>query len=607
MNTKKIILLISSIVVIGAVSIWYFLGRNSILPKYIPSSVDVVFKINTLSVGRKIDFDEIKKLRSYKPLLDGMKEISEDSKIMSKIIENPSNLGISISQNIYFFAENAKSNLNKTVGCLVGISDPKKFNTMLDEFAKESDLISETVGEFKIYKSKTEEKHPELADSINNYIEDIEPEKQLIIAVNNEACLFYYAGENAEKGAKNIMSLKKENSLANNENYNEFEDQSGDFSIYVNYQSFIDKYYISLLPESLKKHINNTNAVSLNINFNDGNIEFTSKNYVKNVSLMNENMILKEEGLSDEQLELISPNGQILLGYMLNFNMPECIKILKTIPQYKSILGDINTQFGLSENEVETMFAGNLALTVNKLNSVQIESKEIDYENYDPETGNFKTTITNKEGTIPQFNLQLGIGNEKAFQKIMKKLQEMIPAQTFSSNGKNQFLIKTNSNFGNIHCVYVKNNLIMTNDQTSATILVKNQTWNNQLDKNVNTLFKENSNAFYLELDPKKYGTHKLSVLAEVEDDSKKFQQFLSYFSSFKNIEMHGNSKNASGMLNFASSEENSFMVMIKLADKIATEIRKTQKEDDLMRQDMMNQEGARAELLNNIDTVELE
>ena len=95
MNSKKIAIIVSVAVIAIVGSIWFIKARHSSLPKYIPKTASGVIKINPLSMGRKIDFDAIKKMRSYQPVI---KSFESEFKNMAKFLENPSKIGMSFTE-----------------------------------------------------------------------------------------------------------------------------------------------------------------------------------------------------------------------------------------------------------------------------------------------------------------------------------------------------------------------------------------------------------------------------------------------------------------------------------------------------------------------------
>lgn len=568
MNAKKItLIMITAAVIIGS-SIWFLLNRNSNLPKYIPNTAIGVVKINPLSIGRKIDFEAIKNMKSYKPM---MKEMEKESKKFSKFIENPREIGMSLTDNIYFFGENLSSETNKAAGMVFGVSDANSLKTFIENFAKDANLEYEKSGDLNIFS-------PKKSDSDNEYSSS----SNFAIVWNNDACLFYYAGKFSVKGAKKIMSQTKENSMLASDAFNESEDHGGDMSLFINYKEYtkvIEKYsgmqITKSFPEKLKKYYENVSAADIIVNFNDNDINSEFHQYSIDSKLANDFKFLSDKGLSNENLELISPNGKMLLGFGAMLNMETIVTLLKSLPQYKSTVKDLSNNIGITETELETLLDGSLSFAISKLNTKQVEEMVYDYENFNPETGEFNSSMQTVTKVVPLMTAQIGFQNEKTWNKILKKIE-------VTSNG----MIKPQNNVLTIplgtypiHMVFVKNKLVMTNDEESAKILAKNKTWNNQFDKELNQLFSENSAAYFIDMNLKNYGEGTLKQWLNIPEQSEEFETFKSAMSEFNNMQMSGDNTTAAMTLNFSSGKENSLMRLFKIADLISNQQLKKQAE----------------------------
>lgn len=568
MKSKKIIILVTSALVAIVAITYFFVTRNSNLPKYIPNTAIGVVKINPLSIGRKIDFDAIKNMKSYKPM---MKEMEKESKKFSKFIENPREIGMSLTDNIYFFGENLSSETNKAAGMVFGVSDANSLKTFIESFAKDANLEYEKSGDLNIYSPKKSDLDNEYSSSSN-----------FAIVWNNDACLFYYAGKFSVKGAKKIMSQTKENSMLALDAFNESEDHGGDMSLFINYKEYtkvIEKYsgmqFSKSFPEKLKKYYENVSAADIIVNFNDNDIHSEFHQYSIDSKLAKDYKFLSEKGLSNENLELISPNGKMLLGFGAMLNMETIVTLLKSLPEYKSTVKDLSNNIGITETELETLLDGSLSFAISKLNTKQVEEMVYDYENFNPETGEFNSSMQTVTKVVPLMTAQVGFQNEKTWNKILKKIE-------VTSNG----MIKPQNNVLTIplgtypiHMVFVKNKLVMTNDEESAKILAKNKTWNNQFDKELNQLFSENSAAYFIDMNLKNYGEGTLKQGLNIPEQSEEFELFKSIMSELNNMQMSGNNTEATMSLNFTSGKENSLMRLFKIADLISNQQLKKQAE----------------------------
>jgi hypothetical protein len=141
--------------------------------------------------------------------------------------------------------------------------------------------------------------------------------------------------------------------------------------------------------------------------------------------------------------------------------------------------------------------------------------------------------------------------------------------------------------------------LVFTNDDENAKLLAKNKTWNNQLDKETSAIFADYPSSFYLDLDPKNYGIAKICKGFHIPEESPEMKLFVDVMANFNNLQIKGNNKTASMGLNFTKSSDNSIMKIMKIADQIATAMRKREVEREAAQRQIemqMEQEAIQAE-----------
>ena len=585
MNSKKITLIVTAAAVVVGASVWFFLTRNSNLPKYIPNSVLTVLKLNPLSIGRKIDFDEVKKLKSYQPMIN---EFKKDDKGISKMLENPKEAGIGFTDNYYMFVENGE-NYNYTTGFVLPVSDADALKKFIEKMTKNSNYQYEKSGDLHIMA----EKEPEMAkyegeeESMYHYKPDITS-----IVWNDEACLIYTSKNNCLKTAKKIMSQPKEQSILANDNFNCSESEGGDFSAFINMKSYMDAVFsekkgmqLSAFPKELKAWIDNINAFSYVLNFNDNDISAEGFNYYKDKNKAEEFAFLQNTGLSNENMEVLSPDGKLLIGAGSMLNMEGVFKFLKTMPQYKTAIKEISTATTLSETELENLLDGSFAIAMTKIGSKQVEELVYDYEHFDMETGEFPSSIQTVSKIVPNITAQFGVKEEKSFKKLMAQIAKMTNGMIKETDGI--YTIPTQVPYlGNLSMVFAKNKIVFTNDLESAKILAKNKTWNNQLEKSVSNLFTDNASALYLDLNMKNYGESNIRQMIGATDDSEGFKIFKDNMANFTNVTSYGNMKSTILKLNFSEGKGNSIMRLIGIADNVATyQRRKTAERQARMRE----------------------
>ncbi len=589
MNSKKIAIIISVAVIAIVGSIWFIKSRHSNLPKYIPKTASGVIKINPLSMGRKIDFDAIKKMRSYQPFT---KSFEGKSKSMAKFLGNPSKIGMSFTDNIYIFGSDLIESNDKAAGLVFGVSDADMLKSFIESFAKDANLEFEKSGNLNIYKTKS--------TSLDNATEETDfsnDNDQLAIVWNDEACLVYYAGTKSLSGAKKIMSQTEDNSIRSLQSFKNTESEGGDMAVYVNYGKGFNSMlkYISV-PQKLKKQVENLDAISFVVTFNDQDITTSYFQYYKDQSLAKEFQMLQKGGLSEESLGLISPNGKILLGITSMIDIPSLIQLLKTFPEAKSSMKELATTIGITDAELESLLDGSLSVALTKLSTKEIEETVYDYENMNPETGEFEQKKITSTKVVPIMTAQLGFQNEKTLTKVLKFLQDKSMGMIEYNNN---VMTATIGFWGKLSCVQIGNKLVFTNDDENAKILAKNKTWNNLLENETSALFSKYPSTFYLDLNLKNYGINKICQGLHIPEESPEMKLLIEVMENFNNLQVKGDNQTASISLNFTNGPDNSFMKIMKMADKIATTMRKREVEREAAQRQMemqMEQEAIQAE-----------
>lgn len=587
MKSKKITLIITAAAVVVGASVWFFLTRNSNLPKYIPNSALAVFKINPLSIGRKIDFDEVKKLKSFESWKKEM--VKNDVKFMDAI-EKPKESGLSLTDNIYIFTENDGEKSNFTVGAVIPVSNAENLKKFIEKVAKNANMEYEKDGDLHIMSQKEEAQPAD--EEMSEYSYRYKPQITSLVW-NDEACLVYTTTNNCKKTAKKIMKQTKEQSMLSMESFNDAESEGGDASVFVNYSKYVDLITKNsgmrpIFPDVIKKFIDNVSGSAFVMNFNDNDITTETFIYNKDKKMAEEYAFLQNTGLSEENMEMLSPDGKLLIGFGGMLNMEAIFKMLKSIPNYKTAMKEIATTSGLTETELETLLDGSIAFALTKLNTKQVEEMVYDYEKFDMETGEFESSMQTVTKVVPVMTAQIGIKDEKLYKKLLAQIEKMTNGMIKENNGV--ITIPTGTPFGNVSMTMAKNKIVFTNDEESAKILAKNKTWNNQIDKTTASLFTKYPSAGYFDLKMASYGEGTLKKWMGISDENESFTLVKEVMNNFSNISATGNMKNSTIVLNFSEGKDNTIMRLFKIADTISTADRKKRAEREARMRELESQ-----------------
>jgi len=566
MKSKKILILTSaSVLVVVAIAI-YFLNSNSKLPRYIPNSAFSILKINPRSIGRKVDFEDIKKLKSFKYLQN---ELGGGSKKFSKFLENPKETGMTLSDNFYIFGEKPGETESARVGLVFGVSDENALKNFIYNFAKDEILEYQKSGDLNIYKPIK----PEI-ELNSDYEESIDMKNDFVIVWNKEACLLYYGGDNAVNEAKKILNQSKENSMLSVEAFNHTEDLGGDMSFFLNYREYMKLMYkiaglkkdISF-SENLTKYLENISAADAIIEFNKDNINTEVHQYFIDEKINKDYQLMSKNGLTKENLELISSNGKMLMGLGGMLNMKNVLNWFKLLPDFKSTMEEMCEYTGLTESELENLLDGSFSFALTHLKTKEVKKMVYDFENFDLKTSEFKSSMKIVTKVFPQMTAQIGFQNDKSWQKILNKIESI--NNGMYSPVDNVISIPTEY-LGPINLVYINKKLVISNDEENIKILAKNKKWNTKIDDNLTSLFSNNSGAYFFDLNLNHYGENNIKNWIGIPEESRSFKTAKNVLSEFDNITMSGNNDNSVMKVNFSSGNSHSIVRIFKMIDAVA-------------------------------------
>lgn len=380
--------------------------------KYIPKEAVFVGSIDGKNIAMKtIDF---KKLLSFD--FTKNKEVKNDS-----LVDLFKNSGIDLLGKAYFFASPSKEDkFSFKIAAVVALDDAEDFAAMMAKEAKKHNYKFTDKGNIHYF----------------------DHESGISMAWNSEvliaAVLVNKSGALSGKPVvQNLMALKEENSIVNNEKFLELQKKEADLTLWVNYEC-MDNYkelftaYSSILGKDFS--FKDTYVTSI-VNFNNGNITAESESYVNKATqakfgaLMNQN--INENFIN--QIPSKNLNGY----FAFSLNLKQVSKLLKDM-NLLSELDNALAKQGFTSSEVFDAFSGDILLSMNGT------SKQ-EQERYNWETG----TIEMKQVTMPNIAFSLGIGKKGNFDKIIAFFEKSLMLQKTAENqytamGKAFFTLKNN-------------------------------------------------------------------------------------------------------------------------------------------------------------------
>lgn len=181
----------------------------------IPNDAGLVVLINMDDIWDKGDFKHIDQLGFIKNMRsDIKKEDPEIAKIVDDLLDDPKSCGLNLKGDVFFFM--SKDMKDGCLGCQVKSSS--KFKKFLENLNNKFDVDID-ISEESDYNLALIERFAICWNGSKAYGFSSESRKD------------------AEEQAKNLMSLKKDNSMAQNEHFKDFIKNAGDIGVFLNYEN----------------------------------------------------------------------------------------------------------------------------------------------------------------------------------------------------------------------------------------------------------------------------------------------------------------------------------------------------------------------------------
>ena len=401
----------------------------------IPDDAAMVIVINMDEIWDKGDFKHIDQLGFVQSLRKELKNENPDAaKIVNDLLEDPKSCGLNLKGDIVFFI----SSNNTAFGCQVRSSS--KFKKFLENLDKNTDIGF-----------------------------DISKENDYNLAFSKDANLaFCWDGSNAYgfpspsekkavKQADNLMSIKKDNSMAKNEHFKEFMKNAGDIGVFMNFENLMHITRRDL--EEVKDQIKPLKEAScyLSLNFEEGDIKVQCKVLgleEGKYGLLNDNFNAKLTNYLPEQAFAAGALAVNISTILKNNKAPE--------------LDDEIVYGGYSTREVLKSFKGSIAASISS----------ISFDYY----GN----------PIPMFTIVADVSNKDV---ISQTLIDLSSNNRIKYDGNNYYINMD----GNNVVIKLEDNILMASNDPSAIDALSNG-GNSKGIKKIASEAK-NGNYVYLDLD----------------------------------------------------------------------------------------------------------
>lgn len=325
----------------------------------------------------------------------------------------------------------------------------------------------------------------------------------------NSNLLIMIGGNFEDSDLESALSLKEENSICKNEDFQKFIKNGDDVGLWLSSSQFLS--LLPKLPESIQE-VWKDSYMHFGLNFNMGNIKFSmnmepEKKFIEYQKKID---IIKSD-FDNSILELFP--AQTLFAFKLSINFKNYLALLKEMPQYSSIIG--------SDPEL--------------INVIESLGGDVFYSLYDV------------KNMIPQMGLAFTMKDEDA-NKLTSKLSGLT---SLSKKNNYQYF----NLFGNTVYFGNKNGKVYLSNDESGIQSFEGKGYNeNFANSSLSSLFANHSTVMYLTLDPNKY-PKELMFMLSANRNSKQVLSFLNacdYFivysditEGYAEIKLKDDSKNA--------------------------------------------------------------
>jgi hypothetical protein len=373
--------------ILGLAGLFWYLGmsNNNKLIAKIPKDSAMVFKADLKSLADKAEFKKWKELSMFDVM-------GEDDGVLKGILDNPKKCGVNFMQNAYGFMSKGDEVYG---GIVFGIKDAKDFE----------ETVKEINSDIEVQKT----------DGI--YTAEVDKNDVALVWDKNVALLYFRNEDDVMEKAKEAFSQDDDMSMLETDTYMEFESLDADIGMYMNMKKFQE--FASEMGGQVQeqfKSLEKAESVGMTLLFDDQQMLVDATYYAMEGTTPEEISMMKEEGISDDLIKLISPTNPKGF-YAANMNLD---KILGLYPQ----INEEMMKDGFSLDEFKNSLNGEITLSLIDVKNVQTVREVADYDSWEP-NGFYDTPVPMKMDTsfqlTPIYKINLGLKNKGIIENLIAK------------------------------------------------------------------------------------------------------------------------------------------------------------------------------------------
>jgi hypothetical protein len=539
MSKGLIIGIISTVLIGGAAAAWYFFSGSEKHLKLVPADAVVVVTVDWGSLAKKALAADFKNSQWF---LDMEKEatttgLTKEQIVMRDIMNNPTDVGVNVMSGVYFFMQSRGEDTHSAF--VFDVNEPNKFEATVKKFDDQLTVVLE-----------------------KNY-RYVNVGYDAVLAWNQDGGIFIknmtYDERYEDIWSKPIMNevfaRTADKSIIANPEFAAFKKKDGDASFFVNGSAMaevIGKQEGGMM--SLGSTMPNNGEAYKNIfitgtlNFNDGNIAFDSEIKGENPEF-EKTMIFADKGVSEEHLKMMS-NKDVLAFVSMNVDMYKLTDYLKVF--IGNDIDEVLASQGLTVEKLKAMFSGELSFA---LNGMEYKTPIID-----PEYAMFYEEEPEPEMT-PIFTFNFSSNDKEGFKALFRK---SVGENGYTETPQGVFQVRMPYMIAFDVAETPVGFAISNNDALVASIA---QGGMSAPFAPAAELAKDNAIAAYWNMNVNSYSQDFTDYMNR--QGGEEYKAFSKYVEIFSEMKMKGGLRKSHMEMNMATSDINSFTLMVKQFDEV--------------------------------------
>ena len=374
--------------ILGLAGLFWYLGmsNNTKLIAKIPKDAAMVFKADVKSLADKSEFKQWKDLAMFD-------EMGKDGEMFNEVLDHPKKSGVNFLQNAYGFVGKGDEQYG---GIVFGINDAKDFE---ETVTKMGDGV-------------------EIQKTDGLYTAELDKGDVALVWDKNVALLYFRNADDVMEKAKQAFAQDEDMSMLENDTYMEYESLDADLGLYMNAKN-VQELVGSLgnTPQGQLMAMDKLEGIGMTVLFEDKQMLVDATYYPVEGATPEEISMMKEEGISEDLMKLISPT-QPKGFYAANMNLD---KILGLYPQ----LNEEMMKDGFSIDEFKNGLSGEMSFSLIDIKNVQTIGEVADYDSWDPALYDYDAEMPMKKDTMneltPIYKINLGVKDRGMIDNLIAK------------------------------------------------------------------------------------------------------------------------------------------------------------------------------------------